>query len=57
MQWVDQGQSLFKNEEYEDYVGQLFWFVIMVYYNNWDDSFWVFVKGYFELLFGWLFIV
>ncbi len=52
MQRVDQGQSLLKNEEYEDYAGQLLRFATTAYYNNRDDSFWALAKGYLELLLG-----
>ncbi|MEQ8706457.1 MAG: hypothetical protein RIC19_21170 [Phaeodactylibacter sp.] len=52
MKRVENGQSLLKNEDYEDYAGQLLRFSTTAYYNNRDDHFWALAKGYLELMLG-----
>lgn len=49
---AEQGQSLLKNEAFEDYAGQLLRFATTAYINNRQDGFWALSKGYLELMLG-----
>lgn len=46
------GQSLLKNQDYQDYAGQLLKFATTAYYNNRGDGFWVVSKAYLEFMLG-----
>jgi len=49
---LKQRGSLLKNDDYDDYAGQLLEFASTAYYNNRQDGFWQVAKAYLELMTG-----
>ena len=49
---LKQRGSLLKNDDYDDYAGQLLEFASTAYYNNRKDGFWQVAKAYLELMTG-----